>query len=153
MILISTFKFFAILSTKEKHPESSSSQNARNIKSLIHTLYVCDGLNGEYNSKKEVHFFRKSVKLVHLVYVFVFDLNISANHPSHQFSKGSIGIHEKSGVFRPFVNVKGVNVLGSGIPCGLAHRTSRIERNSRGGCGHTQTSCACFGKLWQCQWT
>ena len=92
MILISTFKFFAILSTKEKHPESSSSQNARNIKSLIHTLYVCDSLNGEYNSKKEVHFFRKSVKLVHLVYAFVFDLNISANHTSHQFSKGSIGI-------------------------------------------------------------
>lgn len=90
MILISTFKFFAILSTKEKHPESSSSQNARNIKSLIHTLYVCNGLNGKYNSKKEIHFFRKSVKLVHLVYVF--DLNISANHTSHQFSKGSIGI-------------------------------------------------------------
>lgn len=92
MVLISTFKFFAILSTKEKHPESSGSQYARNIKSLIHTLYVCDGLDGEYKPKKEVHFFRKSVKLVHLVYVFVFDLNISANHSSHQFSKGSIGI-------------------------------------------------------------
>jgi len=90
LVLISTFKFFAILSTKEKHPESSGSQYARNIKSLIHTLYVCDGLDGEYKSKKEVHFFRKSVKLVHLVYVF--DLNISANHPRHQFSKGSIGI-------------------------------------------------------------
>ena len=90
MVLISTFKLFTILSTKEKHPESSDSQYARNIKSLIHTLYVCDGLNGEYKSKKEVHFFRKSVKLVHLVCVF--DLNISANHPSHQFSKGSIGI-------------------------------------------------------------
>ena len=92
MVLISTFKFFAILSTKEKHPESSSSQYTGYIKSLIHALYVRDGLDGEYKSKKEVHFFRKSVKLIHLVYVFVFDLNISANHSSHQFSKGSIGI-------------------------------------------------------------
>ena len=65
--MISTFKFFTILSTKEKHPESSGSQYARNIKSLIDTLYVCDALNGEYNSKKEVHFFRKSVKLIHLI--------------------------------------------------------------------------------------
>ena len=72
MVLISTFKLFTILSTKEKHPESSDSQYARNIKSLIHTLYVCDSLNGEYKSKKEVHFFRKSVKLIHLVYVFFF---------------------------------------------------------------------------------
>ena len=90
MILVSTFKFFAILSTKEKHPESSSTQYTGYIKSLIHALYVRDGLNGEYKSKKEVHFFRKSVELVHLICVF--DLNITANHTRHQFSKGSIGI-------------------------------------------------------------
>jgi hypothetical protein len=83
LVLVSTFKLFTILSTKEKHPKSSGSQYARNIKSLIDTLHVCDDLNGEYKSKKEVHFFRKSVKLVHLIYVFVFELNVSANHTSH----------------------------------------------------------------------
>ena len=94
MVFVSTFKFFTILSTKKKHPECSSTQYTSYVKSLINTLYVCDGLNGKYKSKKEVHFFRKSVKFVHLFCVF--DFNISSNHPSNKLSKGSIGVQSNS---------------------------------------------------------
>ena len=57
MILVSTFKFFTIFTSEEKHSKSSSSQYTGDIKTLIHTLNVYNGLDDKYETKKQIYFF------------------------------------------------------------------------------------------------